>query len=134
MIGPLSVDRPTRNEGESRAAFWKRKRTWECEKGETCYRCWAFNPVPTGSRSLCYYCRVFEVDIGEVRHEERVRCPACRTVYKIREFRLGRLDDDGRHWIACRQCLSEFMIITHVTRSFTSPPLVLPDEEPGEEN
>jgi hypothetical protein len=118
------------HEREDGSIDWRSYNQAKVANGEICFKCSGsilFNR--RGGRSKCHSCKSLEADKGEVDHDNIIRCPHCKDTWEA-----GADDDyevyaEGEHDKSCSSCDKDFVITTHVSYSFTSPPLEEEKEE-----
>jgi hypothetical protein len=96
----------------------------EVANGERCDSCRSMLLHPTGRPRTCGSCRDLAEDDGEVSHDERVRCPACKHTWNPRDNEEYDLLEDGEHSTTCGECGHDFEVSTSISWTFQSPALV----------
>jgi uncharacterized protein YbaR (Trm112 family) len=109
------------------------RRQRQIANGEVCYACGAYNGLlrTPGRGQLCDGCQALRDDPSEAAHGSRIRCPRCRSTFKLFEDDYYELLEEGEHEFTCPECAHTFEIVTSVSYSFRSPALE-PEEEDDE--
>jgi DNA-directed RNA polymerase subunit RPC12/RpoP len=112
---------------------WNAYHEAEVQAGERCMRCRSnifsfnlFSEDKSRGPRLCGSCKVMDQDEGEITHDDFIRCPHCGHQDRITDWDCdyGREKyEEGEHEVYCRECDKEFEITTHVSYSYTSPPM-----------
>lgn len=108
---------------------WPAYHAAQVAAGERCRECGASIMWSNGRPSSCFSC----CDLGreltqEVTHEQRIRCPKCREVFRPEDIDWWP-GEEGEHTVTCHVCDYSFTVTVHVQYSFVSPP-VLSEPEP----
>lgn len=103
---------------------WKAYRAARIANGEICTSCGGFIIWNKGYPDTCYDCKQMVKDLGEVSHEDYIRCPRCRNQVNIAYEEDYSLYQDGEHKVTCSECDYEYEITTHISFSFTSPAII----------
>lgn len=63
----------------------------------------------------------------EETHASRMRCPQCAETSNVREATNGETRREGKHTVDCVKCGYEFVIVTSVAYTYTSPAIITDD-------
>jgi len=101
----------------------------EVANGEKCQGCKTMLLYPKGYPETCGSCRDLVDDAGEVMHDRRVRCPACKHTWSPRDNEDYDVLEDGEHTVSCPECDHEFEVSTSISWTFHSPALKKHEQE-----
>lgn len=128
---------------------WKAYNEARVEAGEKCYRCgdtMIFAGIFSGlygakehvpKRTLCGSCKSMDKDSGEVTHDNMIRCPHCGHQSDISQWDCDYGEEkytEGEHEVYCDGCTETFTIQTHVSYSYTSPPMLEKGDPEGDDD
>lgn len=102
--------------------------------GERCSQCSGFIVFADGMPTLCGECKPLRDDDGEVIHSGLIRCPFCCATSSPHDYDMheGGLYEEDDHEVECHACERKFMVVTHVSYTFTSPEIVKQEQESEE--
>ena len=116
---PQTIVRIADHQDEDGRIDWQSYREAKVRNGEDCQRCGQPIIPQAKARSDCFDCRRSLTEDGEVEHDQLIRCPSCRSMFK--PDWEDDVWDGGTCEISCRDCDHDFEVESHVSVSFTSP-------------
>jgi len=112
---------------------WRAYREAEIACGDRCCLCQVYVTFgdTLGGPRLCHSCKSLEATVGEVSHDSHIRCPSCGHIEDITQWDCDSAEEkyeEGTHAVTCSRCEFEYEIETHVSYSYSSPPLLQSEE------
>lgn len=107
---------------------WDLLRNAEKNAGQRCFQCGQFIGRPAGHPSLCSECNALMKSTEAQQHSRLIRCPKCKHVFQASDFDDGTIYEEDDTEITCPECEHDFTVTTHVSYTFTSPPIIEEDE------
>lgn len=107
---------------------WKAYHQAQVDAGEKCEKCGAYILFGKGYRQTCVGCKELTDNTEEVTHSQFIRCPKCGRSENVYNDYCD-ICEEGEHAVCCPKCDYEFVITTHVTFTFDSPPMIQEEEQ-----
>ena len=111
-------------EKEDGLVDWPAYEEAQKDTGEICLKCGDIILFGKGYPETCVSCKKLAKD-EEVDHDCFIRCPHCRNTFNPHDDGGDSFDlfSEGEHEVWCCKCDKTFEVSTHISWSFTSPPM-----------